>query len=284
MPAVPTRFVLFVFGDQIAVHCQAYLALLTCMAHCAGSPGPCEFVVLTDHPAFYRWFGARVQAVTVSAETMTAWRAPSGFFWRMKIEAIRMAADLGPAHLVYLDSDVLARQPCASLITALEAGAVFMHEREFALGSSRRRGHRQLAEQLVGTTCQGHPVTAATAMWNAGIVAVGRDQRTLLDVALQLCDDFCTRGSHTLHEQLAFSIALASTGRLQPAQAWFDHYWGNKRGFQESIAAQLAGMLVQGLDPDQAIAFVAANPIRRPLMVRRRWWNQYFAKMAGAVY
>jgi hypothetical protein len=285
MRDVPTRYVLFVFGDQIPVHSQAYMALLTTMAHAGASTGaPAEFVVLTDHPEYYRWFGSRVQAVTVSTETMTAWRQPSGFFWRMKIQAVRMAADLGPAHLVYLDSDILARQPMASLTTALAAGEVFMHEREFALGTSRRRGHRQLAEQLVGSVCGGQAITAETAMWNAGVVAVGADQHPLLDTALQICDDFCARGSHTLHEQLAFSVSLHATGRLRSAQAWFDHYWGNKRGFQESIAAQLAGMLVQGLTVDQAVSFVATHPITRPLMVRRRWWNQYFARMAGAIY
>ena len=280
MPEVPTRYVLFVFGDQMAVHSQAYLALLSTMAYASASS---EFVVLTDVPHYYRWFAPRVHAIPVSAGTITEWRGSSGFFWRMKIQAVRAAGELGPAHLVYLDSDILARQPLAPMSDALAAGAVFMHEREFALGASRRRGHRQLARQLVGTVCAGVAVTADTAMWNAGIVAVGSQQRALLDEALALCDAFSAVGSHTLHEQLAFSASLSATGQLRPARAWFDHYWGNKQGFQESINAQLAGMLIRGLDLDQAIAEVRAHPIQRPLMVRRRWWNRYFARLAGAI-
>ena len=42
-------------------------------------------------------------------------------------------------------------------------------------------------------------------------------------------------------------------------------------------------MLIRGLDLDQAIAEVRAHPIQRPLMVRRRWWNRYFARLAGAI-
>ncbi len=276
---LPTRYVLFVFGDRIASHCQAWLALLTTMAH---APEPAEFVVLTDRPAHYAWFGARVAALPVSAATMREWTGDSGFFWRMKIQAVRLAAGLGPAHLVYLDSDILARQPLAALSAALAAGAVFMHEREFALGASRRRGHRQLARQVVGTSALGVAVTAATEMWNAGVVAVGAGNLGLLDQALERCDAFCRTGTHTLLEQLAFSVSLSTTGRLAPASAWFDHYWGNKPGFQQSITAQLAELQVRGLGLAEAIAFVAANPIRRPLMVRRRWWNRYFAGLAGA--
>jgi hypothetical protein len=278
-PALPTRYVLFVFGDRIATHCQAWLALLTTMAHAAG---PAEFVVLTDRPAYYAWFGTRVAALPVTPATMAAWKGASGFFWRMKIEAVRMAAGLGPAHIVYLDSDILARQPLAPLSAGLAAGAVFMHEREFALGASRRRGHRQLARQVIGTSALGVAVTADTAMWNAGVVAVGAGQHALLDQALERCDAFCRSGSHTLLEQLAFSVSLATTGRLAPASAWFDHYWGNKPGFQASITAQLAELRVRGLGLEEAIALVAAQPIRRPLMVRRRWWNRYFSGLAGA--
>ena len=278
-PTLPTRYALFVFGDHIATHCQAWLALLTTMAQAAA---PAEFVVLTDRPAWYDWFGARVAALPVTAAEMAAWKGANGFFWRMKIQAVRRAAGLGPAHLVYLDSDILARQPLATLSAALGAGAVFMHEREFALGASRRRGHRQLARQVIGTSALGVTVTAATEMWNAGVVAVGAGQLGLLDQALERCDGFCRSGTHTLHEQLAFSVSLATTGRLAPASAWFDHYWGNKPGFQESITAQLAELRVRGLGVEDAIALVAAHPIRRPLMVRRRWWNRYFTGLAGA--
>jgi hypothetical protein len=278
-PTLPTRYVLFVFGDHIATHCQAWLALLTTMAQAGPSA---EFVVLTDRPAFYAWFGARVDARLVTEATMRAWKGDSGFFWRMKIEAVRTAAGLGPAHLVYLDSDILARQPLAPLSAALAAGAVFMHEREFALGASRRRGHRELARLVVGTTAAGVAVTMDSAMWNAGVVAVGAGQHGLLDQALERCDAFCRSGTHTLLEQLAFSVSLSTTGRLGPASAWFDHYWGNKPGFQESITAQLAELQVRGLGVDDAIAFVAEHPIRRPLMVRRRWWNRYFTGLAGA--
>jgi hypothetical protein len=276
---LPTRYALFAFGDHIATHCQAWLALLTTMAQ-AGRPA--EFVVLTDQPALYAWFGARVSAQLVTASTMRAWTGDSGFFWRMKIQAVRTAAGLGPAHLVYLDSDILARQPLAPLSAALAAGAVFMHEREFALGASRRRGHRQLARQVIGTSAAGVAITADTAMWNAGVVAVGAGQHGLLDQALERCDAFCRSGPHTLNEQLAFSVSLATTGRLGPASAWFDHYWGNKPGYLKSITAQLAELRVRGLGVEDAIAFVAAHPISRPLQVRRRWWNQYFSGLAGA--
>ncbi len=277
MPDVPTRFVLFAFGEELAAYTQAHLALLTTMAN---APAGCEFVVVTTHPRHFHWFDGRLRLVVIDNAQLTAWKGPSGFFWRTKIEAIRHAAALGPAHIVYLDSDVLATAPLADLCAGLAQGRVYMHQREFTLGGTRRRGHRPL-RQLIPRTHVGTTVSLDTEMWNAGVVAVGAAQHGLLDRALALCDSFIADGQHTLHEQFAFSVALAGTGALHAAEPWILHYWGNKPGFQEAINAQLAAIWIRQLNVDQAIAFVQANPIRRPVSVRRRWWNRWFKGLAG---
>jgi len=278
------RFVLLTFGDHIETHWQAHHCLLSTMAQ---APADSEYVVVTDRADHYRWFGDRVRFLTVDAAMLAGWKGAHGFFWRVKLEAVLAAARLdgaGSAHTCYLDSDVLCRRPLADFAAALAAGDTFMHLQESVFAHARRSSHRTLRDHLVGKAIAGLPITGANAMWNAGVVAVGAGRVDLLERALALCDGIITAEySHRLAEQFAFSAALQSSERLRPAEPWFDHYWGNKPGFQQSITEQLATILVRGLPVEAAIDFVRAHPIVRPLIVRRRWYHRLFAPLAGRV-
>ena len=276
------RIVLLTFGDHIETHWQAHHCLLTTMAQ---APTDTEYVLVTDRANHYRWFGDRVRFLSVDAGKLATWKGAHGFFWRVKLEAVLAAARLDgavPAHTCYLDSDILCRQPLADFVAALAAGDTFMHLQESVFAHARRSSHRTLRDHLVGKAIAGLPITGDHAMWNAGVVAVGAGQVELLARALALCDAIITADyTHRLAEQFAFSAALQSSGRLRPAEPWFDHYWGNKPGFQQSITEQLATFLVRGMGVDQAVAHVRAHPIQRPLIVRRRWYNRLFAPLAG---
>ncbi len=218
----------------------------------------------------------------VDAETLRAWKGPQDFFWRIEIEVLRHAASFGPANLVYFDSDVLARRPLDDLTQGLAAGDVFMHVHEGDLADTRRKGQRELWRLLRGRTVAGMPVTAPAPLWNAGVMAVGRQNTALIDRVLAACDELTAAGiSHFLTEQFAYSHVFASTGRLKPASPWLDHFWCNKPGYDKSIYEQLAQIHYRGLTVPEAVDFVRANPIRRPLVVRRRWWNRFFVPLSG---
>jgi hypothetical protein len=281
MDHIPNRFALFAFGDDNAVHSQAYLAILSLMAH---APADCEFVMVTDRPDNYHWFAGALTVLPVDASTLASWRGPHNFFWRMKMMAIRTAAGQDRVNLIYVDSDVVARRSLAPLCAALSQGSVFMHVQETVLAASRRRGQRILASRLANQTFSGFRITADTAMWNAGVVAVAAAHLHLLDDAIALCDALCAQVTDILLEQLSYSVALASTGALGPADGWIDHYWGNKRGYLESGNALLSAILIQQRSVEQAVALIRDHPINRPVSVRRRWWNRYFLPLAGGSF
>jgi hypothetical protein len=273
-----TRFVFVTFGPNDMLHVQAWYAMLSIIAH---APAGTDLVMVTDSPDRYRWFGNRVRVLPIDAATIRRWRGPHDYLWRVKFEAMRAAAALGPEPVVYCDCDVVARADLARMVEAIDLGAVFMHHREIALGDMRRRSMRPLQRHVVGRAWAGIPVVASDAMWNAGVVGV-RDH-ALIDRAESMSDELLDSGfQHSLYEQLAFSLTLANTGRLQPADAWTVHYWDNKEGWCMSIAERVAAMGVRGLSVDDAAEAVRSDPINRPVSVRKRWWNRYFKTLAGA--
>jgi hypothetical protein len=271
-----TRYLLLVFGDAEVHYHQAQHAILSLLAF---APPEREVVVVTDRPRRFAWLAGAVAVAAVDAATLTAWRGSHGFFWRIKIEALRQHAGDGRT-LVYLDSDVLVRRDLGDFLAHLAGGGTAMHLREFNLAARRRRGDRALYAQAGGREWGGMRLDGSAWMWNAGVVAVGPDGRGRLERALAACDELCAAiGTHSLNEQLALSLALGEGGRLIAAAPWIDHYWDNKPGYLESILAEQARFLIEGIGPAEAAAWLREHPIQRPLKVRLPWWRKRLLRL-----
>ncbi|MDP3073199.1 MAG: hypothetical protein Q8N18_23095 [Opitutaceae bacterium] len=273
------RFVTLSVGGQHDLTAWAHVSILSAMAW---APPDSEFCIVTDQPESFGWFGDRIRILRVDAATLWDWRGRHDFFWRIELMCVVHAAALGPANVIYHDSDVLMRKDLSGLCSALSAGDVFMHEFEYELSTARRRGQRRLWRQIAGREVAGYRMAAPRPMWNAGLIAVGSETHALLDQALVLLDGLMDEGvRHNLVEQLAISTVFGATARLRQGRPWMDHFWANKDGYAVAMDRQLAQILTLGLDVDSAVSMVRREPILLPLVVRKRWWSKLLARVAG---
>ena len=273
------RFVTLSVGGRPDLTAWAHVSILSAMAW---APPDSEFCVVTDEPESFGWFGSRIRILPVDRDTLRDWRGPHEFFWRTELMCVVHAAAQGPAHIIYHDSDILFRRNLASLCADLEAGNVFLHEPEYDLSRARRRGQKRLWRQVRGREVTGFRFTAPHPMWNAGLIAVGAQHHGLLHQALDLLDRLMDAGvHHTLIEQLAIGTAFRASGRLRSGEPWMDHFWNNKEGYAGAVDRQLARILTLGLDVGAAASLVRREPIILPLVVRRRWWSNLLARLAG---
>jgi hypothetical protein len=265
------RYVTLAYGGRADVYRQSLMLLTSLVAH---APDPFELVVATDRPECYVWFGTRVEIEYLDAARLEAWRGPRPFSMRQKLELARLASEVDrkprAAAMVLLDADVIARRSLHDFVERLVAGRLFMHRKEYVLSESRRRGNRELWASLRRV-----PAAIATdfrrddAMWNSGVLAVPAADRELLDSALAMYDALGDSGvRHFATEQLVEGVVLGRTGRLEPADPWFTHYWGNKPGYDAEIARRLADAFVEGLTVTEAAARFRESPIDLPVEVR----------------
>jgi hypothetical protein len=265
------RYVTLAYGDAPGVYRQSLMLLVSLVAQ---APEPYELVVATDRPECYVWFGTRVDIEYLDAARLDAWRGPNPFSMRQKLELIRAAGISATGPIVLLDADVLARKPLDDFVAKLQAGALFMHKREYVLSESRRRGNRRLWTSLQSAAARaathGGGVRSDDAMWNSGVLALPLADRGLLDDALAMYDALGAAGvRHFATEQLVEGVVLGRTGRLQPAAEWFAHYWGNKPGYDTEIARRLADTFIEGMSVKEAAARYRAQPIDLPVEVRQ---------------
>src|SRR5207245_6038328 len=105
----------------------------------------------------------------------------------------------------------------------------------------------------------------AERMWNSGVLAIAAADGCLLQDALRLYDLMVDAGvRHFALEQFAAGVVLGRTGRLQAAQPWIVHYWGNKAGYDAEIARRLADAFIDGLSARDVAARYREHPIRLP--------------------
>jgi hypothetical protein len=83
---------------------------------------------------------------------------------------------------------------------------------------------------------------------------------------------------HFAAEQLAEGLVFSRSGRLRAAEPWFNHYWGNRSGYDAEIARRLSDAFLEGLSATDAAAAYRRAPIELPPEVRatrtqklRRW-------------
>jgi hypothetical protein len=273
-----TRYVTLAYGATPAVYRQSVMMLVSLAAF---APEPYELVVATEHPEFYVWFGTRVDIQYLDPSLLAAWQGPEPFSMRQKLMLLKTAwPDSGAIALV--DADVVARADLTPFVEGLRNGGVFMHRREYILSRTRRPGHRRVWKALQSTRLEGYTPSSEDAMWNSGVIALGSADRPLLDQAVALYDEMGRRGfRHFAAEQLAEGLVFSRTGRLRAAEPWFNHYWGNRGGYDDEIARRLSDAFLQGLSVKDAAAACARAPIELPVEVRatrtqklRRWFSR----------
>ena len=269
-----TRFVTLCLGPEPVHAMRCTYALLSVLAH-APDPAAVEICVCTDRPQAFRWFGGRVRVLAIDQATFARWKGPHDYFFRTEIEVLRHLAAQGEAHLVYLDSDIIVTRDLGPFLAQVAAGTPFMHLREREISTSGRAGIKQLWSQVRGKAVDGMAVPEPCWMWNAGVMAVSWDQRGLVDRVAMLCDGLMAQGAtHWLVEQLSYSLVFGATGKLAAAEPWMVHWWGNKPGFDAAIARFLLAVHQDGANVDEAVHRFHSQPIRLPLVVRKRWWHR----------
>ena len=269
-----TRYVTLAYGDMPAVYRQSLMMLVSLTAF---APEPREFVVVTDHPERFVWFGTRVEIEYLDAARLAAWRGTNPFSMRHKLELARGSMVPGRQEVVLLDADVLVRKSLGPFIERLRAGDLFMHKREYILSETRRVGNRKLWREL-----QKRGFRDDDGMWNSGVLALPAADRSLLDASLEMYDTLGADGvRHFATEQLVEGVVLGRTGRLKPAEEWFIHYWGNKNGYDAELSRFLADAFVNGLSVKDAAAKYRERPIDLPPEVRPSPFEKLLKKIGG---
>lgn len=216
------------FGSNLKNHTQLYFSVYSFLAAKNDIKG---IHIITDMPAFYKALGNKVNIIPVDQQTLTEWKGPHLFFWRIKIKAIQLLCSLYPNEAVlYMDTDTFLYKDMQPLQNAVARGKACMHEKETSLEKAASKTEKKMWQQVKNQVFGGVTIRPAHEMWNAGVVLVPNTKNGAdCALALAICDEMCARKvKPRLIEQYALAVALHETYGLEPADGCIAHYWGNK--------------------------------------------------------
>jgi hypothetical protein len=272
------------FGSRIDIHYQANFSMLSFFKE---SQEIDSITVMTDAPAFYGHLAPRVRLIVIDDKTLTEWRGPYDFLWRIKLKALGLLAEqLGEKPIVYLDTDTFLFGPAAEFKNLLSTNAL-LHENEGTLPSLRTKTERRTWQQIQGKSFGGVTISAKHSMWNAGVVAIpGNRNAQAIALALVLCDAMCEAPiRRRLVEQLALSVALEETYSVVAAKNWVGHYWGNKAEWNDVIAEFFLNHFLTGSSFEHEIESIKSFDFYRiPLRKRRSRMHERWVRLADKLY
>ncbi len=215
--------------------------------------------IYTDRPDFFAPFREHLEIEPVSKESLLASISEhKGYLYSSKLNLIQQVnAKAEFATTVFLDTDVIARQPLDGFIRLLEQDTFLMYRQEKAYARESRKEYWQALNRI---DLLGHRIDSQSSQWNSGVVGLSGDHRTRLLDAASIMDQLNEAGvkQHTL-EQVALSVVFEHTGRLQAATDWFVHYYANKPAWKP-IADELETLKQQGKSLPALTAWFAAIP------------------------
>lgn len=244
--------------------------------------------LITDTPALYNDLKAHLNIIHVNENLLTEWKGRHKFFWRIKIKALEMICDLYKGEpVLYLDADTFLYKDFKHLKKLMVKGAALMHLDEGKLSAAKGKTLQKMWDQVKQKTFGGITITAAHAMWNAGVVgSPNKKNNEEFVLALNICDEMCEQGvTRRLVEQFAISVALEGTYGLKPAEDTIAHYWSNKEEWNILtrdffIAAGFKGLGIEEI----AKALKILDLSKVAIHVRKRDTNKRLTSLVQKIY
>ena len=275
------NIVYFIVGNSTVIHMQVAFSIRTFLTQMTADN---NIYVVTETPLMYEGL-PHVTTIPILQEDIKRWKGKHDFFWRVKIEVLRMIAQKSPDKpMIYLDGDTYLYGSLYEIKARLKQGHGMMHLDEGCPGDMKQKS-LMMWQTVNGRSYGGVTIGRQHHMWNAGVVAIPAELVVkVTDLALSICDGMLDDGSEpVVVEQYALSIALCeSVVQMEEARLWIGHYWHYKYHWSRYIAHFFVRSYRQGqgvADDLQRIRKTNLKRVHQWLLVKRT-----FSKLLGRIY
>jgi hypothetical protein len=217
------------------IYNQVLFSILTLHHHVQGNFEGFKVVIYTDKPEIFLKYSNEIPISTelLTKKNLEEYRGESGFVHRVKICIIQDCFTKYKSDIFYLDSDTYFTKPPHSLLGKIDADTSIMNSDDYDLLSADdlyenkdwlliRRAIRGYEYDIAGKKIT---IPLTTRMWNAGVIGMSVENKSLLEPILNLCDQIYANKKVFTAEQFSFSYYLQNETKLITSEDIIFHYW-----------------------------------------------------------
>lgn len=228
------------YGDNPTYELEFLLSALSARIHLqrAGQAKHVRISLISDRPRFGPGFPFDV--VVIDPEDLKRWMATPGrtYNHRLKVLALMDAMRRSDEAVALVDTDTFFIASPQLMFDRIGTESTVMHEREVDAIEQDPDCKDVVDVIRPGVVIDGFALSAATPMYNSGVVGVMPSHLPLVAQALSLLDTLYDRAPVFNVEQFAFGVVLSQRTRLHTCDDVVRHYWGHTRAFIHVQAAR----------------------------------------------
>jgi hypothetical protein len=198
-----------------------------------------RLIVFTADPAPLE--DLRVQTVTIAPSVLQEWAGAHRYIHRRKLLAIKQALQQFGGRVLYCDTDTYFRLSPLEVFKRIRPGHTLTHLCEGFLHRAKAPDLAAFVDthELKALDGSRWDITAATPMFNGGVVGLDSSDSMLLDEAVNLVDQLYPRLLlHTI-DQFAIGACLSRRTTLRSCDDAIYHYWPQRPQFADQLAIVL---------------------------------------------
>lgn len=240
------NYVVFQAYGNTAIFQEAIYAIISLYRF--GNDNNYQIIIYTDNKAIFQQYLFQIPIIyePITSKQIKEWRGEKDFVHRFKIKMLQDFFSKYTGNLLYVDTDIVFREPLTEIFAQISQGQRFMHLAEGQIDKQKGSLAKKIARFLTKNEFVNQPenefktlqanqssqnlqnslkISPATVMWNAGVIGMNSSQKNLVDTVLWLSD--AMYGSYKKHvmEQLAFSYCLQTNNNVKPTDYAIYHYW-----------------------------------------------------------
>ncbi len=251
----PSYLVFPCFGEEGFYYECAFALLSLSRLYDIGNLPFHEIWIYTDNAGWFTRFKdcpLPLRFRNVTTAEINEWKGAINYLYRSKIEMLKDFTETHQGNVLFCDTDIVFTSPLAPLLQGIEAGQVYMQNREGIVNTRSSPMLKRLDDYLRRTPHT--PVNGKNLfdlpMWNSGIIGFNTSIPDVAADALAFTDEYYPR-NHSIRviEQFAFSVVFLRSGAIHAAAPYTLHYWNLREARQifQSFFTHLKGSSWQQL-------------------------------------
>jgi len=225
--------IIFISFGNFVIHRQNLFSILSAVYYIKNNNENLKILIYTDNQYFFRpWLDhySFIDYYVLDSNVITNWKGQYNYVFRVKIKSIEHSLENLNSKTLYLDGDTFFKESPSLLFPKIRYNNTLMYLKEGSFLDANFKNweciqqHMRTHQFNLENNVFNFPLEQD--MWNAGVIGIDYTNKQLIDLVLNLTDQYCSQNPLNIYhqDQVMFSYVFQNNTVLQSTDDVIFHY------------------------------------------------------------